>query len=111
MTHCVFCQAAAREIPAVFLLDDRLTTATVDPRQTHHGHVLVLPETRRKLRQPRQGDSRGARLVHGGVTRAASRAYQPEGQTSGSPTARPPAYAHTEEALARIGERIRREIV
>jgi hypothetical protein len=53
------------------------------------------------------------------VTRAVSRAYQPEGQSlwqsngaaAGIYPASPRTDAPTDEALAKIGERIRREIV
>ncbi len=140
MSHCVFCQAAAREIPAVFVLEDRLTIAIVDLRQPHDGHVLVLPRAHVASFDNLDKET-AAELAWSTVrvTRAVRRAYQPEGQSlwqsNGAPAgqevfhvhvhvlprvagdglvriypAPPRTYAPTDEALARIGERIRREI-
>jgi histidine triad (HIT) family protein len=82
MTHCVFCQAAAHEIPAVFVLEDRLTIAIVDLRQPHDGHVLVLPRAHVASFDNLDKET-AAELAWSTVrvTRAVSRAYQPEGQS------------------------------
>jgi histidine triad (HIT) family protein len=140
MTHCVFCQAAGHAVPAVFVLEDRLTVAIIDLRQPHDGHVLVMPRTHVASFDNLDKET-AAELAWSTVrvTRAVRRAYQPEGlnlwQSNGAAAgqevfhvhihvlprdagdgllrvypAPPRTFAPTDEALAKIGERIRREL-
>jgi histidine triad (HIT) family protein len=67
MTECVFCQIVSGSEPASIVWEDDLTIATVDLRQFHPGHVLVMP--RRHLRDVRELDHETGAAVMATVVR------------------------------------------
>lgn len=77
---CVFCDIAARSLPASIVHSDERTIAFMDLRQVNAGHVLVVP--RAHVNDVRDlGDEDGAALMRtvGRIARAVGAAFPNEG--------------------------------
>src|SRR5439155_17645450 len=79
-TDCAFCEIARGTLPASIVYRDELTTAFVDLRQFHPGHVLIIP--RKHFNDVRDLDEPTAAALMSivtRVTRAVGKAFPNEG--------------------------------
>lgn len=80
MSDCIFCRIIAGELEASRVLEDEMTLAVMDLRQTNPGHVIVLPKRHvefiDELRPELSGRLMAATVAVAGAVR---RALQPHG--------------------------------
>jgi histidine triad (HIT) family protein len=77
---CVFCQVVSLEIPARIVRINDATTAFLDMRQPHAGHVLVVPNRHvENVFDLSAEDGSAVMTATREVARAARDAFSPEG--------------------------------
>ena len=78
--NCVFCRIIHGERDSATIFEDDSTLAFLDPRQSHEGHVLVIPKIHYEQIYDLDNDTASslAQTVRN-VARAVRHVYEPEG--------------------------------
>ena len=77
---CVFCRIVAGQLPARLVRVDGITTAFLDLRQPHAGHVLVIPNRHvETVYELPDADGAAVMTATREVARAVRSAFEPEG--------------------------------